>query len=168
MASIVSHLHGLGHRRIVHIAGLPDLAHTRRRIQSLRTEAERRGLTDVRSITTDYSDTEGAEVTRRVLDSDAPPTAIVYDSDVLAVAGLAVAAGRGIPVPDRLSLVAWDDSVLCRTTHPALTALVRDTTAFGRRAAEELLALLDGGPALRVEDELPHLEQRGSTAAASP
>ncbi|RVU22918.1 LacI family transcriptional regulator [Streptomyces antnestii] len=167
MASIAGHLHGLGHRRIAHVAGLPDLTHTRRRVQSLRAEAERHGL-DVTSFPTDYSETEGAEVTRRVLDSGTPPTAIVYDSDVLAVAGLAVAAARGIPVPDRLSIVAWDDSVLCRTTHPALTALVRDTTAYGRRAAEELLALLDGGVALRVEDELPRLEPRGSTGAAAP
>lgn len=168
MADIVGHLHGLGHRRIVHVAGLPDLAHTRRRIRALRSAAERHGLTDVRSVTTDYSDTEGAAATRRVLSADPSPTAIVYDNDVLAVAGLAVANERGIAVPADLSLVAWDDSVLCRATHPALTALVRDTAAFGRRAAEELLALLDGGPAVRVQDELPHLEQRGSTAAAPP
>ncbi|MEU6657751.1 LacI family DNA-binding transcriptional regulator [Streptomyces sp. NPDC046821] len=166
MASIVDHLDGLGHRRIAHVAGLPGLAHTRRRIACLRSEADRRGL-DVSSYPTDYSDTEGAEATRRLLDSADPPTAIVYDSDVLAVAGLAVVAARGIPVPDRISLVAWDDSVLCRTTHPTLTALVRDTAAYGRRAAEELLALLDGGAARRVEDVLPRLEPRGSTGAAA-
>ncbi|MFI6879895.1 LacI family DNA-binding transcriptional regulator [Streptomyces sp. NPDC050400] len=165
MAGIVDHLDALGHRRIAHVAGLPELAHTRRRIASLRAEAERRGI-EAHSHTTDYSDTEGARTTRRVLDSASPPTAIVYDNDVLAVAGLGVAAERGIPVPAALSIVAWDDSVLCRSTHPALTALVRDTTAFGRRAAEELFALLDGGPARRVEDALPHLLERGSTASA--
>ena len=39
MASVVDHLHALGHRRIVHIAGLPGLAHTERRIRTLRAEA---------------------------------------------------------------------------------------------------------------------------------
>jgi len=58
-------VHELGHRRIVHIAGLPSFAHTERRIESLRIEAARRGLAEVRSLTTDYSDTEGAAVTRR-------------------------------------------------------------------------------------------------------
>lgn len=163
MASIVDHLHSLGHRRIVHIAGLPGLAHTRRRIESLRAEAGRRGLPEVTSLTTDYSDAQGAEATRRVLAADPPPTAIVYDNDVMAVAGLAVAAERGVSVPGELSLVAWDDSVLCRNTHPAVTALVRDTAAFGRRAAEHLVALLDGGPALDVRDPLPRLAPRGST-----
>ncbi|MGK5548266.1 LacI family DNA-binding transcriptional regulator, partial [Streptomyces sp. URMC 127] len=67
MASVISHLHTLGHRRITHIAGLPELAHTRRRMASLRAEAARRGLPDVRSVTTDYSDAQGAEATRRAL-----------------------------------------------------------------------------------------------------
>ncbi|MFG2526647.1 LacI family DNA-binding transcriptional regulator [Streptomyces sp. NPDC048516] len=167
MARILDHLYGLGHRRIVHVAGLPDLAHTARRIRSLRTEADLRGLDHrhVHSVTTDYSDAEGAEVTRRLLDAPQPPTAIVYDNDVMAVAGASVAAGRGIPVPAALSIVAWDDSALCRVTHPRLTALVRDTPAFGRLAAGELLAVLDGGPLRTVQAELPHLEARESTGA---
>lgn len=166
MARVLDHLHGLGHRRIVHIAGLPGLAHTERRIRSLRTEADRRGLDTrhVRSVTTDYSDAEGAEATRRVLDAPEPPTAIIYDNDVMAVAGVSVAAGRGIGVPGGLSIVAWDDSALCRVTHPQLTALVRDTPGFGRLAARELLTVLDGGPLRTVEGELPHLEPRESTA----
>ncbi|AZS75624.1 LacI family transcriptional regulator [Streptomyces lydicus] len=170
MARILDHLYGLGHRRIVHIAGLPGLAHTARRIQSLRTEADRRGLDrrQVHSVTTDYSDAEGAEATRRLLDAARPPTAIVYDNDVMAVAGASVAAGRGIPVPGALSIVAWDDSALCRVTHPRLTALVRDTPGFGRLAAQELLAVLDGGPLRTVQGELPHLEARESTATPPP
>ncbi len=165
MARILDHLHGLGHRRIGHVAGLPGLAHTERRIRSLRAEAELRGLDadHVRSVTTDYSDAEGAEATRRILDAATPPTAIIYDNDVMAVAGASVAAGRGIAVPGELSIVAWDDSALCRVTHPRLTALVRDTPGFGRLAAQELLAVLDGGPVRTVQGELPHLEAREST-----
>ncbi|MBZ9598492.1 LacI family transcriptional regulator [Streptomyces yangpuensis] len=166
MAQVLDHLHGLGHRRIVHIAGLPGLAHTVRRMDSLRSEALRRGLgpDHVRSVVTDYSDAEGAAATRRVLAEPQPPTALVYDNDVMAVAGSAVAAELGIPVPDRLSIVAWDDSALCRVTHPRLTALVRDTAGFGRLAAEELLSVLAGGPPRVRESERPRLEPRDSTA----
>ncbi|MEU4357516.1 LacI family DNA-binding transcriptional regulator [Streptomyces virginiae] len=168
MAQVVEHLHGLGHRRIVHIAGLPGLAHTVRRMESLRAEAERRGLgpDHVRSVVTDYSDAEGAAATRRVLAEPEPPTALVYDNDVMAVAGSAVAAELGIPVPHRLSIVAWDDSALCRVTHPRLTALVRDTAGFGRLAAEELLSVLAGAPTGVRESERPRLEPRESTAPA--
>ncbi|MFJ9342551.1 LacI family DNA-binding transcriptional regulator [Streptomyces sp. NPDC101733] len=169
MADVLGHLHALGHRRVTHIAGLPDLAHTARRVASLRAEAARLGLPadQVRSVPTDYSDAEGAAATRRVLAEPRPPTALVYDNDVMAVAGIAVAAELGVPVPGRLSIVAWDDSALCRVTHPRLTALVRDTAGFGRLAAEELLALLAGGPPRERESELPRLEPRESTAPPS-
>ncbi|MEV6952950.1 LacI family DNA-binding transcriptional regulator [Streptomyces sp. NPDC051183] len=169
MAQVLDHLYGLGHRRIAHVAGLPGLAHTARRIESLRTQAERRGLGPdrVRSVLTDYSDAEGAAATRRILAEPEPPTALVYDNDVMAVAGIAVAAELGIPVPGRLSIVAWDDSALCRVTHPRLTALVRDTAGFGRLAAEELLAALAGGPPRSRESERPRLEPRESTAPPS-
>ncbi|MFF3215055.1 LacI family DNA-binding transcriptional regulator [Streptomyces sp. NPDC002886] len=166
MAQVLDHLYGLGHRRIAHVAGMPGLAHTDRRMVSLRAEARRLGLGpgQVRSVTTDYSDAEGAEATRRILAEPEPPTAIVYDNDVMAVAGVAVASELGIPVPGGLSVVAWDDSALCRVTRPRLTALVRDTAGFGRLAAEELLALLAGGPPRSRESELPRLEPRESTA----
>ncbi|WP_369383726.1 LacI family DNA-binding transcriptional regulator [Streptomyces sp. cg36] len=164
MAAVVGRLYELGHRRIVHIAGLASLAHTERRIRSLRAEAGRRGLSGVRSVTTDYSDTEGAAVTRRVLGSAAPPTALVYDNDVMAAAGAAVAAGLGFSVPGEVSIVSWEDSVLCRMVHPWLTALSRDTVAFGRLAARELTALLDGGTARSVPMPLPALIERESTA----
>ncbi|MFF8267379.1 LacI family DNA-binding transcriptional regulator [Streptomyces sp. NPDC016562] len=166
MVQVLDHLYGLGHRRIVHVAGLPGLAHTARRMESLRAEAARRGLGSdrVRSVVTDYSDAEGAAATRRVLAEPQPPTALVYDNDVMAIAGSAVAAELGIPVPGRLSIVAWDDSALCRVTHPRLTALVRDTAGFGRLAAEELLAVLAGSPAGVRTSERPRLEPRESTA----
>ncbi|MDX3854264.1 LacI family DNA-binding transcriptional regulator [Streptomyces sp. AK02-01A] len=166
MASIVGRLHELGHRRIVHIAGLPSLAHTERRIRSLRIEADRRGLAEVRSLTTDYSDTQGAAVTRRVLEEDLPPTALIYDNDVMAAAGSAVTAGLGLAVPRDVSVVSWEDSALCRLMHPWLTALSRDTIAFGRLAARELAALLDGGAARTVQVPLPRLIERESTAPA--
>ncbi|WP_416981797.1 LacI family DNA-binding transcriptional regulator [Streptomyces sp. T028] len=163
MASVVDELYALGHRRIVHIAGLPDLAHTQRRIRTLRAEAGRRGLTEVRSVPTDYSDAEGAAVTRSVLGGTAPPTALIYDNDVMAVAGVATAAELGFAVPADVSVVSWEDSALCRMVKPRLSALSRDSVEFGRTAARELVALLDGGPAGTVRVPVPGLIVRGST-----
>lgn len=166
MAEVVGRLHELGHRRIVHIAGLSTLAHTDRRIESLRIEADRRGLAEAHSVTTDYSDIEGAAATRRVLGQRTPPTALIYDNDVMAAAGAAVAVGLGLSVPEDVSVVSWEDSALCRLTSPWLTALSRDPVAFGRLAARELTALIDGGPARTVQVPLPRLIERDSTASA--
>jgi DNA-binding LacI/PurR family transcriptional regulator len=164
MAHVVNHLHAAGHRRILHVAGLPDLAHTERRIRSLREQAARLGLTGTRSVTTDYSATEGAAATRRALAERVPPTAIVYDNDVLATAGVAVIAAAGLSVPADVSVVAWEDSLLCRMVHPWLTALARDTVALGRSAAEQLTALIAGHPARTVHAPQPRLIIRESTA----
>ncbi|MGW2486243.1 LacI family DNA-binding transcriptional regulator [Streptomyces sp. NPDC001606] len=167
MASVVDELTALGHRRIVHIAGLPELAHTQRRIATLRAQAQRHGLTEVRSVPTDYSDAQGAAVTRRVLRGPAPPTALIYDNDVMAVAGLAAAAELGFRVPGDVSVVSWEDSALCRMVTPRLSALSRDSAEFGRTAARELLALLDGAPARAVRVPVPRLTGRASTGAAA-
>ncbi|KUL72388.1 MULTISPECIES: LacI family DNA-binding transcriptional regulator [unclassified Streptomyces] len=166
MASVVEGLYALGHRRIAHIAGLPGLAHTERRIRTLRAEAGRRDLTEVRSVTTDYSDTEAAAVTRRVLEGAAPPTALIYDNDVMAVAGAGAATELGFSVPADVSVVSWEDSALCRMVKPWLSALSRDSAEFGRTAARELIALLDGGSARAVGVPVPRLVERGSTGVA--
>ncbi|MFI6562358.1 LacI family DNA-binding transcriptional regulator [Streptomyces sp. NPDC050534] len=166
MASVVDELYRLGHRRIVHIAGLPGLAHTERRMRTLRAEAGRRGLHEVESVTTDYSDAEGAAVTRRVLGRPAPPTALIYDNDVMAVAGVATATELGFTVPADVSVVAWEDSALCRMVRPWLSALSRDSVEFGRTAARELTALLDGGPARTVRVPVPQVIVRESTGVA--
>jgi DNA-binding LacI/PurR family transcriptional regulator len=141
--SVVDHLAALGHRRIARVAGLPDLWHTVVRGEAFAQTARRLGVTPIAE-STDYTGEEGARVTRRLLASAEPPTAIVYDNDIMAVAGLSVAAEMGIPVPGRLSIVAWDDSVLCRLVHPPLTAVSLDIPAYGAQVARRLADLAAG------------------------
>ncbi|HEX3783757.1 MAG TPA: LacI family DNA-binding transcriptional regulator [Pseudonocardiaceae bacterium] len=170
MLRVVEYLAALGHRRIAHVAGLPELWHTQRRIRALRDAAGRLELLDATSAATDFSDAEGAAVTRRLLARRPRPSAIVYDSDVMAVAGLGVALEMGLSVPGDLSIVAFDDSVLARLMHPALTALSRDTFALGELVATTLLEAIDaagdaGGAAERsVRAPMPELVIRESTS----
>lgn len=165
MLSIVEYLAAIGHRRIAHVAGMPSFQHTQRRIRALRDAAPRLGLTHSPSLPTDFSDAEGAAITRRLLSGAERPTAIVYDSDVMAVAGLGVAMEMGVRVPGELSIVAFDDSVLTSLMHPALTALSRDTAELGRQAAELLLDLLaDAGGVRSRQTATPVLTVRESTA----
>ena len=169
MLSIVDYLAALGHRRIAHVAGLPGFQHTRRRIRALRDAADRVDLVETESLPTDFSDTEGAATTRTLLSGPRPPSAIIYDSDVMAVAGLGVATEMGVPVPARLSIVAFDDSVLTRIVHPALTSLSRDTVALGGQVATELLAVIaDPARTRSVQAPTPRLTVRESTAPPSP
>ena len=165
MLSIVEYLAALGHRRIAHVAGLPGLQHTQRRMRALRDAADRLELVETASLPTDFSDTEGAATTRALLSGPRRPSAIIYDSDLMAVAGLGVAAEMAVPVPAGLSIVAFDDSVLTRIVHPALTSLSRDTVALGGQVAGELLAVIaDPTQARNVQAPTPRLTVRESTA----
>lgn len=165
MTSVVEYLKSLGHRRIARVAGLSSLLHTVRRDAAFVASAVDGG-DGVEGVIVggDYTAESGAVATRSLLESGRPPTAIVYDNDVMAVAGVAVAEAMGVAVPAELSIVAWDDSVLCQ--HGRLTALSRDTFAFGARAARALLAVVGGALPTDVEDVLPELVVRGSTADA--
>lgn len=122
------------------------------------------GLDGVPSVYTDYSGEQGARATRRLLSGSLRPTAIVYDNDVMAVAALSVTQEMGVAVPGELSLVAWDDSELCRLVHPALTAVSRRVMEYGERAATALLSLIDGAAVPDILLPPPSLVPRGSTA----
>ena len=168
LTEALEYLVALGHRRIARVGGLAGLLHTEIRTAAFRDVCGRLGLDRAVTVSADYSGEEGARATRRLLSSADRPTAIVYDNDVMAIAGLAVAQEMGLGVPADVSIVAWDDSPLCQLVHPALTALSRDIPAYGAHAAERLLAAIAGNPLGDYQDETAHLIPRGSTAPPSP
>src|SRR5919198_595677 len=161
--AVVEYLAALGHRRIARVAGLPELWFTAVRTAAFESAVGELSLTSV-TVTTDYSGEQGARATRSLLASAEPPTAIVYDNDIMAVAGPAGATEMGVAVPDRLSLVAWDDSVLCRLVHPPLTAVSLDIPAYGARVARLLLDQIAGEAPESACHATPVLVPRGSTA----
>ncbi len=96
----VRYLAALGHDRIAQVAGVGDFVHTVQRTESFVRVAQELEL-EYHVVDTDYSPESGARETRRLLSAPAPPTAIVYDSDLLAVSGLGVAQNMGFAVPER-------------------------------------------------------------------
>jgi DNA-binding LacI/PurR family transcriptional regulator len=158
VTEVVDHLVGQGHRRIARVSGPADLVHT-----AVRDAAFRRAPAEVTIVRGDYTGASGARLTRELLDADRPPTAIVYDNDVMAVAGLGAARDRGYDVPGRLSLVAGDDSPLCQLVTPPLTAVRRDIAAFGAAAARMLFETIDGAAPVSVQTERGRLVVRRSS-----
>ncbi|MEU4219929.1 LacI family DNA-binding transcriptional regulator [Actinoplanes sp. NPDC026623] len=167
MSEAVRYLAALGHRRIAHVSGLPELLHTQARTKAFDRVCGSLGLTEAVAVPCDYTAEDGGRATQQLLIGTDRPTAIVYDNDVMAVAGLAVAQKLGLSVPRDLSIIAWDDSLLCRMVHPPLTALTRDIAAYGARAARTLMATIDGEPAAGAEATAAHLTPRGSTVPPS-
>ncbi len=166
LAQTLRYLHALGHRSVARVAGLRSLDHTERRDRAHRAVCAELGMAEPAIVHTDYSGEEGARAARSLLIGPGRPTAIVFDNDIMAVAGLSVADELGLRVPGELSLVAWDDSQLTRVVRPGITALNRDIPAYGRHAVRALLTLVEEGWAEGLEDEPARLLPRGSTAVA--
>jgi DNA-binding LacI/PurR family transcriptional regulator len=156
-ALLVEHLAGLGHRRIGHVSGPVALLHETQRVAGLDQQAAARGVT-VLHAEADYTDRRAAAATELLLDASPPPTAFVYSSDLMAVGGTTVLRRN------RAAVVSWDDSVLCRTAAPSITALERDPYGAGRRSAQILLSRLAGDPEPPYEwDHTPLVVRESST-----
>ncbi|GAA3162322.1 LacI family DNA-binding transcriptional regulator [Nonomuraea roseoviolacea] len=164
MREVLEHLAALGHRRVARVAGPAALAHTAIRDAAFVESLAALGLEEAPAAHTDHTGEQGARATRRLLSSRSRPTAIVYDNDVTALAGLSVAQEMGLRVPAGLSVVAWDDSPLCQVVRPPLTTTARDIPASGARAAQLLLRMAAGEQVTGVEDAAARLRPRGSTA----
>jgi DNA-binding LacI/PurR family transcriptional regulator len=159
----VQYLAALGHTHVAHVTGVSEFVHTGQRTAAFVQATTELGLrADI--LETDYSAERGARATRRLLSMPDPPTAIVFDSDLLAVTGLGVAQRMGFAVPDDVSIVGWDDSLISQVVHPPLTAITRDLTGFGATAARHLLAAIDGDAGNDVQTLRGELTVRGSTA----
>jgi DNA-binding LacI/PurR family transcriptional regulator len=92
---------------------------------------------------------------------------VVYDNDVMAIAGLGAAHDMGLAVPADVSIVAGEDSPLCQIVGPPLTVVKRDIVGFGAQAARMLFEILETGSATSVQAAVGHLEIRRSTGPAA-
>ncbi|CAM5573148.1 Transcriptional regulator OS=Streptomyces glaucescens OX=1907 GN=SGLAU_28400 PE=4 SV=1 [Streptomyces glaucescens] len=168
VAEAVRYLVALGHRRIARVGGPAGLGHSAIRAAAFERTMADLGLDGGLHLETGFSGEEGARATRSLLLASERPTAIVYDNDIMAVAGLGVAAEMGVAVPDELSLLAWDDSQLCRLTHPTLSAMSHDVHGFGAQVARMLFDVIAGQDVPSRPVTTPSLVPRASTAPAPP
>ena len=66
----------------------------------------------------------------------------------------------GFTVPDDLSIIGWDDSLISQVVHPPLTAITRDIEGYGSAAARRLLAAIDGRESEDLETDARRAHDR--------
>jgi LacI family repressor for deo operon, udp, cdd, tsx, nupC, and nupG len=168
IVAAVEHLVALGHQHIGHVAGPTGFVHSLSRRTAWASAVTDAGLAPGPCVTADFSAKEGADATSALLDLHEPPTAIVYASDLMAIAGMSTAIGRGVGVPSQLSVVGYDDTPLAAYLQPALTTVRTDVVGWGRVAAIRLLALIDREAGPEIDLPPPELVIRSSTAPPRP
>jgi len=171
------HLIGLGHRRIGFVGdmtfskppaglGFTSSAHRLRgykqALAAAGIEAEaglvQRGPHDAAS---------AAEHAAQLLKSSDPPSAIFAASDTQAIGILAAADRLGVPVPDQLSVVGFDD--IDSAAFLRLSTIRQPLDLSGAEGARRLCSLLRGERVHPLRQELPiELIARASSAVYQP
>ncbi|MFD1365449.1 LacI family DNA-binding transcriptional regulator [Actinoplanes sichuanensis] len=142
-----AHLLGLGHRRIGLIAGLAELMCSRARLDGFLAAHDDAGLSPDPELIVrgEFDFPSGMAVGGRLLDRDAPPTAIFAMSDFMAIGVYEAARIRGVSVPDQLSVVGFDDLPGARWAAPPLTTVRQPLREMGALAVRSALGLAEGG-----------------------
>lgn len=73
-------------------------------------------------------------------------TAIVCSHDTLAEAVMGRCREMGVPIPEEISIVGFDDLPLCETTEPPLTTIRQNRTELGKSAFCALDSQMEGVP----------------------
>ena len=108
-----------------------------------------------------------AEHAARLLKSPDPPSAIFAASDTQAIGVLAAADRLGVAIPERLSVVGFDD--IESAAFLDLSTVRQPLALSGAESARRLCALLRGERVRPLRQELPiELIARGSSAEARP
>ncbi|MFF0970607.1 LacI family DNA-binding transcriptional regulator [Streptomyces sp. NPDC003703] len=140
-ALLVTHLAGLGHRRIGLVAGLPGLSTTRERITGYRHGLAAAGLPhDERLVVHGDSAADGGHrATDALLSLATPPTALVTANNAMTIGALRALRERGLSVPGDLALCCFDDFDWADLFSPNLTAIAQPGRELGARAVQVLL-----------------------------
>ncbi|MYQ47184.1 substrate-binding domain-containing protein [Streptomyces sp. SID4985] len=141
MAGLVTHLAGLGHRRIGLIAGLPGLSTTSERITGYRRGLAAAGLPyDADLVVSGSSESAAAErATADLLSRPAAPTALVTANNAMTIGTLRALRERGLSVPGDIALCSFDDFAWADLFSPRLTAVAQPSREMGARAVQVLL-----------------------------
>ena len=162
------HLLELGHRRIAYLGGPATAGCNQARLQGFRGAMEAAGAPVPHGYVRqhDFLYDDGLAGGEALLDLPEPPTAVFAGSDEVALGVIEAARGRGLRVPDDLSVVGFDDTQVARLASPQLTTVRQPLQAMGGVALRTALRLAAGESIASRHVELAtELVVRGSAAA---
>jgi DNA-binding LacI/PurR family transcriptional regulator len=166
----VGHLASLGHRRIGLAVGQERFVTSIRRTEGFRQGmAQHVGTTEVDDliVNTVFTIEGGQAAAQQLLDQGC--TAICAGSDIMAIGAIRGVRQRGLRVPEDVSVVGFDDSLLTAYLDPPLSTIRQPVRDMGLAAVSSLLDEIGGAKAPRTELLYrPELVVRRSTAPAPP
>ena len=143
VAELVRYAYSKGHRKIAYLHG-EKITVTERRLEGFYRACEELGLQIPPEYVREcvYHDTDRCfQETEKLLDLPDPPTCIICPDDFSYIGGWHSIRGRGLMIPDDISIMGYDGIQLARSTK--LTTYSQNTEALGRTAVEKLVGLIE-------------------------
>jgi DNA-binding LacI/PurR family transcriptional regulator len=155
---LTEHLIERGHRRIGFLATGVPWPMIEERIAGYREALRTAGIAAAPELEMTkgvWSAASGEEMATQLLGLERPPTAIMGGNDLLAIGAIAAVRNQGLSVPDDVAVSGFDDFDFSQYVDPPLTTVSIPGYEMGRRAAEGLIAQLEGRQAAESRVELP-------------
>ena len=157
-----------GHRRIGVISGI-TMGNDRaaERLKGIKDAVASNALGDevLSVIETPYEIEAGGDALEELMKIEDRPTVVMCGNDVLAVGALRRAQDIGLNVPHDLSVTGFDDIELSRIVAPSITTVHVPHREMGRRAAIELVKMVENvsdGVSTELKSTLQIRESLGS------
>jgi DNA-binding LacI/PurR family transcriptional regulator len=166
---LMEHIIQLGHRKIG-IIGLPDGVSPAAdlRLKGIRAKAEEHGLDfdGLARVNGRFSADSGAAAAAELLAIDPKLTALVALNDRMALGAIRQLQKIGYAVPERISVIGYDDLPQSNESHPPLTTINQQLSRWGELAMNMLLELIEGQEPEPIVLQ-PRLAVRQSTASVT-
>ncbi len=141
---IMSHLIGLGHRRLGCIGEPLELSKSYRRVEGFWQGLRDHDIDPEEGIFVEanFRQQSGERAADYLLGLERPPTAIVACNDLLALGAMNAARKRGLRIGHDVSITGFDDIMLAEYASPPLTTVHQPAMEMGRMVADMLLRLI--------------------------
>jgi DNA-binding LacI/PurR family transcriptional regulator len=160
----VEYLLEQGSRSIVYGAPeRPQLQHfSRLRYKAVQQACHAHGLPSPRVVTVSQRREKAREQLANLLEVQAPPFALCAYNDHVAIAILAALADLNLAVPEAVSVIGQDDTMMAELSNPALTTVGFDSPDLTERLIASVLSVCQGGPVLDIGPMRPKVIVRAS------
>ncbi|WP_347304006.1 substrate-binding domain-containing protein [Croceibacterium sp. TMG7-5b_MA50] len=137
------HLIAIGRRRLAFLGdpGVPEFADRQAGFHAV--IAQTPGIEET-VLPLHLTDRDAFTETARFLDANLPPDGIFAASDVIAMGAMRAITGRGLRVPQDVSVIGFDDIGIAAHTAPPLTTIRQDLERGARQLVELLLRRIAG------------------------
>jgi DNA-binding LacI/PurR family transcriptional regulator len=165
---LTEHLLERGHHRIAFVAAGVPWAVVEQRFRGYCDALASAGIKRMSELerfeVRGYQSGGAAAVINKLMQLEAPPTAVICGSDLLALAAIRFLRDSGRKVPEEIAVAGFDDFEFSALVEPALTTVAVPAYEMGRTAAQMLIQRLEGtDPQLRHAVFGVELRVRAST-----